>query len=85
MVLVSPLRRAILEVGGLRRITLHDQLLNVLATVRTSGNCLTASTTTTMMMTMTMTMTMTTTTMTTRSRGTAARTVPRLRGRSPVG
>jgi hypothetical protein len=53
MVLVSPLRRAILEVGGHRRITLHDQLLNVLATVRTSGNCLTASTTITMAITMT--------------------------------
>jgi hypothetical protein len=51
MVLVSPSLRAILEVGGHRRITLHDQLLNVLATVRISGNCLTASTT--MMMTMT--------------------------------
>jgi hypothetical protein len=54
MVLVSPLRRAILEVGGHRRIILHDQLPNVLATVRTSGNCLTASTT---MTTTTMTMT----------------------------
>jgi hypothetical protein len=50
MVLVSPLRRAILEVGGHRRIILYDQLPNVLATVRTSGNCLTAST---MMMMMT--------------------------------
>jgi hypothetical protein len=55
MVLVSPLRRAILEVGGHRRIILHDQRLNVLATVRTSGNCLTASTTTMTTTTMTMT------------------------------
>jgi hypothetical protein len=51
MVLVSPLRRAIPEVDGHQRITLHDQLLNGLATDRTCGNCLTASTT--MMTTMT--------------------------------